>query len=144
VGNAARGLVLIRIRWRSVDMASKINAKKKVKKPAKNHPVNDTLARPLPHRRHLEVSNPAKTKEITSHHSPKRLGEGQPPPDLARGNKRSTTQEVGSKLTPLDQLRGNKKHPNSRGARGKSPPGGGGVRPPPPGENHAHRGGALE
>jgi len=48
------------------------------------------------------------------------------------------------KLTPLEQARRNKKHSDSRGARGKSPPGERGVRPSPFGENHAHKGGALE
>jgi hypothetical protein len=38
-----------------------------------------------------------KEKQITSHHSPKRLGKSQPPLDLAGGNKSSTTLEVGRK-----------------------------------------------
>jgi len=58
------GRVSIRSRRRSVDLASKIK-EKKVKKPAKNHPVDDTLARPLSHRRHIEMNNPSKMKEIT-------------------------------------------------------------------------------
>jgi hypothetical protein len=50
------------------------------------------------------------------------IGEDQPPPDLVRGNKSFTTLEVGRKLAPLNQLRGTKKYPDSRGVRGKSPP----------------------
>jgi hypothetical protein len=41
------------------------NQRKKGEKRAKNHPIDDTLARSLPHKRHLEMNNPAKTKEIT-------------------------------------------------------------------------------
>jgi len=74
-------------------------------------------------RRNVDLASKIKEKcEKTGHHSPKKIGEGQPPPNLARGNKSSTSLEVGKKLTPLDQPRGNKKHPDSRGARGKSPP----------------------
>jgi hypothetical protein len=68
-GNVAGGRVLVRSRRRSVDLASKIKEKckkkKKKKKMAKNHPADDTLARPLLQRRHFEMNSPAKMKEIT-------------------------------------------------------------------------------
>jgi hypothetical protein len=82
----AGGHVSIRNWRRRVDLASKIK-RKTVKKLAKN-PIDDTLAWPLPQRRNLEMNKPAKTKEKQrktdkqSHHSPKRLGDGQPPLDL--------------------------------------------------------------
>jgi hypothetical protein len=43
---------------------SPFKIKEKGEKTAKNYPVNNTLVQPLPHRRHLEMNNPAKKKEI--------------------------------------------------------------------------------
>jgi len=87
-----------------------------VKKQAKNHPADDTLARPLLQIRHLEMNNSTKKKKTkknkyTSHHSPKRLGEDQPPPNLAGGNKSSTTLEVGRKNNPTEPTQGERKIP---------------------------------
>jgi hypothetical protein len=56
--------VSVRSQRGSVDLASKIK-EKKVKKRAKKHPADNTLAWPLPQRRHLKMNNPVKQKKIT-------------------------------------------------------------------------------
>jgi hypothetical protein len=76
-----------------------------------------------------------KSKARKTNSIAQRLGESQPPPEQSEGNKSSTTLVVGRKLTPLEQLGGNKNHPGSRGARGKNQHREeGGARSPPPGE----------
>jgi hypothetical protein len=56
---------LILIVFKNIYKKFKKKKKKKKKKGAKNHPADDTLARPLLQIRYLDMNSPAKTKEIT-------------------------------------------------------------------------------